>query len=692
MPMMLSRLFLWGLEDNPRRYKQLFDKFKLYLFELIGLKEQHLTLMADSGYHRVRFEFFCKSSNFSDVVLPRIPLNDLIFVGNHEKIEKHMMSEIDAICAPLKDLKLHIQSCEKRKVYGIRMWDELDEGNLGATRMTTLIYCLEKAVQSLNIVRCAKQGVITKRLWEYLDLQGSHFSSEDGADKDIFFGIPEDCVVKVEDSRRFKMCLLNANIVPRPSNVVHNNGDSNGQQDGNGFWNRSEVAFPEAPDDSGDEAERESMMQTDNHHLLKNTLYSYKRIDLNTRLTDSDLKKLPKHTQAIGGQLSKDSILPKGEEHLKARIAQAFFEFTENERERNRPVSYDIPMFQKRHYRYMRYRDKTPEQIKGLFDKLCKILWYAYDSSWCTAWKQRKWYREKVETGYSNNADMSLVNFPTTKSSFDIWHNAQIEGNSMTLVQSAMSEDWNSGTATITNSESLYKHCFEPSEKKLKCRFNRFLSVRLFKYIGCKIRDVYGFLSNLKNCNNETVDMWRVPYFREYLFMSMSTCRERAEGDNSMFLAWDVRSEEKVHWDWRRIRPKLIMNFSMELESRTRVTSSSVLMSMPIFSSFSTDFSEQHMFPFQTDAEKRKKPGSKGVKDKFYQIMMPSGMNVQLNDIIATRILLAMQREYKGKPVSLKTCALHLGFNSSPKVLGKVFAYTKTSFPNKTKDMKKKMR
>lgn len=678
---MLSRLFLWGLEGNQKKYKQLFQRFKLDLNELVGLKEQQLTLMADSGYHRVRFEFFCKSksTSFSDVLLPRVPIHRLIWVGDHERVVNHMMSEINAIRAPLRDLILHIESCEKRKIYGVRMWDELDEYNLGANRMTTLIYCLEKAIQFMNIVRNARHGVITKRLWEVLDSyrETSNEGNDDG--QDIFFAIPEECVVKVEETQKFKMCLSNANIAVKTSN------SNLGHQGNDHPWNSGEAAFPEAPDDSGNEEDIIVSVQDNSHHLLKNTLYSYKRVDLNTRLTDADLKRLPKHTQTLGGQMNKESILPKGEEHLKARIAQVFFEFTENQREKNRTVSYEIPMFQRRHYRYIRYKGKTPEQIKGLFDQLCKILWSSYDSSWCAAWKQRKWYREKMETGYSNNADMSLVNFPTTKSSFDRWHSSQLDVDSMMLVQSPMSDDWNSGTATVTTAQDLYKHCFEPSEKCLKGWWNKFLSVRLFKLICCILRDIHAFLRRLNDCNKETIDMWRIPYFREHLFRYMSKCRHRGEGDNSMFFVWDVRSEDKVYWDWRRIRPKLVMVCS---PSPDRFTTSS---SLVWDANTSIDSMEKYMFPFQTDAQKRKKSGSAGVKDKFYQIMLPSGMQVQLNDIIAARILLAMQKEFRGKPVNSKNCALHLTFNTRPKVLGKVFAYTKTSFPNKIKDMKKKI-
>ena len=78
MPMMLSRLFLWTAEDNSKRYQQLFDRFKGDLWEINGLKEQQLTLMSDSGGYRVRIEFFCQTFDFSDIILPRIPLNELI--------------------------------------------------------------------------------------------------------------------------------------------------------------------------------------------------------------------------------------------------------------------------------------------------------------------------------------------------------------------------------------------------------------------------------------------------------------------------------------------------------------------------------------------------------------------------------------------------------------------------------------
>ena len=181
---------------------------------------------------------------------------------------------------------------------------------------------------------------------------------------DIFFGIPDDCVIKVREKCDFKMCLKNANVVVKSSNTTAGNGD----QQLNGA---NEEAFPLAPDDSGDEEEVAPVipLQSDNHHLLKNTLYSYKRVNLSHRLRDEDLKRVPKHTQPLSGQMSKDSILPKGEEHLRARVIQAFFEFTETEREKRRQRKYDIPMFQRRYYRFSRYKSKTVKDIK--FFSMC---------------------------------------------------------------------------------------------------------------------------------------------------------------------------------------------------------------------------------------------------------------------------------------------------------------------------------
>ena len=364
-----------------------------------------------------------------------------------------MMSEINSFLKPLRDLHFHIESCERRNITGIKMWDELGEDDLAANRMTTLIYCLEKAVQFMNIIRNARQGAITRRVWDHFD---RHRNGDDG-NEDIFFRLPSECVVRVEDNQNSKMCLFNANVVTRVLNSDSENVD-------NSISVQREESFHLAPDDLGDESDQTVVTGGNYYHLVRNTVYSYKRVILDNRLTDADLKKLPIHTQTLGGQMTKDSILPKGEEHLKARIAQAFFEFTELNREKNRTVKFDIPMFQRACFRFLRYRQKTIEEIKSFFDILAKILWDGYRSSWLTAWRQRKWYRNKTEQGFSTNAELSLTTFPTTKRSFDIWHQSQKDVGSMTLVQSNMHRDWDSGTATIRDAEALYKICWSAAD------------------------------------------------------------------------------------------------------------------------------------------------------------------------------------------------------------------------------------
>ena len=692
MPMMLSRLFLWTAEDNSKRYQQLFDRFKGDLWEINGLKEQQLTLMSDSGGYRVRIEFFCQTFDFSDIILPRIPLNELIWVGKHDRIEKHMMSEIRAILAPLRDLQLHIERCESRKIYGIRMWDELvagtDDGH-GADRMTTLIYCVEKAVQFMNIIRNSRYGAITRRIWDHLDACRENSTL---GENDIFFGIPEDCVIKVSDQNESKMCLVNANVIPKTSSFRSGSGGQNvNGVDNQSLMDVNEEAFALAPDDSGNEEEVPVPAQTNQYHLIKSTLYSYKRVDLSVRLTDADLKKLPTHTQTLGVQMTKDSILPYGEEHLKAKIIQAFFEFTESEKERNRRSKYDIPKFQKRGYRFGRCKTKTKEEIEGLYKKLGTFCWDGYDASWMIALKQRKWYREKNHVGYKNNAVLSLPTFPTTKQSFDLWHESQGREGSMTLLQSEIGADWKSGTAKITTPTDLYNYCFAPSEKALKGRWNRFLSVRLYKMIISIFRQIYNYLRKEKDYDVERLTMWTHTSFIEYLFNSMDSCRVRATGDTSMFLVWDLTNDDKSTWDWRRIRPILIMPATGTPERS--LTTSELPPTLPPNQKL-----VDYMFPFRTNAEKRKQSGTGGQKDRFYRILAREygqesgtpGSYVLLNEIIGSRILFAMRSI--NKFVSRNCCAQKLIFDTGTKVLGKIFTYSEKGFDEKIKDLKKKFK
>ena len=685
LPMLAVRLFLWGAENDPRRYRRLFRNFKACLFELQGLMQQQLTLMSDSGRYRVRLEYFFKTRDFSDdVVLPVLSLPDLIWVCDHDRITTHMMSQITAILKPLRDLYHHILGCENGKLEGIRMWDTMGN-DLGPNRMTTLIYCLEKAVQYMSIIKNAQYGKITSKIWEMLD------SQRNGTEEnDLFFAIPEACVIRVKDAKEHRMCLWNANVIQRRPQL------GQGRQHGarNYELTLEEQQLIEAPDDSEEEDVARNH-DSSVHYLLKNTIYSYKRVlDLSSRLTENDLKRVPRHTQTLGGQMAKDSILPKAEEHLKAKIAQAFFEFSEREvvSIRGNSNPYTIPLFQKRHYRLKKYRFKTVEQIQAFYDTLSCIMWEAYDLSWYAVWKQRKWFRTKNEVNFFTNADMSLENFPTTKKSFDLWHQSQIGPDSCTLVQSNMDATWQSGTARITSSEQLYDHCFKESTHRDKSKWNKLICTRLFKVLCIRLRVVEKYLRSLPNHDRGTIDMWRITYFRDHLYSSMSSQRKREEDDNTMFLVWDLRSTEKNNWSWQRIRPILVLDSRAETVTLPYQAS---LEPLSIVSGRVCASMENYMFPFASEAEKRKSSGSNPQRDVFFQIIKPPPMRhhrfpYQLNHIIALRTLLAFQDKLQLRNVNTENCPVHLKFNNSSIQFGKVFGCTKKSFTEAFKNTKKR--
>ena len=696
LPMMASRLFLWG-NENPKRYKQLFQKFKSYLLELTGLMGQRLTLMSDSGKYRIRFEFFCKTKNFlGDVHLPYFNLQDLILVCDHEKVGIHMMSEIRAIMAPLYDFYKHIQKCETGGIHGTRMWDQLGD-ELGPNRMTTLIFCLERAVQSLNIINNSQYGRITSKIWDILDSDGDNTTNY----RDMFFAIPEKLLVEIKDENEIQengMFLCNANII---KNQIDSNEESN--TGGNDNAASREDEYEEAPDFLENEEDEADLTAEENtYHLLRNTLYSYKRMNLSHRLKESDLKTLPKHTQTLGGQMAKDSILPKGEEHLKAKVAQAFFEFSENNGRNRRSIRgrsrqrYKIPVFQKQNWRMGKYKNKSEAEIKSFFDQLCRILWDAYDISWYTAWKQRKWYRTKHEMNYSTSADMSLEKFPTTKKSFDEWHQKQIGPSSATLVQAPLDANWTSSTPVVTSSTALFTFCFKECDVSSKSKWNKMVSVRVFKLIAYRLDAVFVYLRKLLDHNTSTIHMWSISYFLEHLFTTMSSCRKRESSDNSKFLLWDLRSADKRYWSWQKIRPVLVM-VPNDLNAAEMPFVPKIEQYLTAASTEVYDKPIKFMFPFDSDAEKRKAPGTSPLKDKFFELIKPppDGKTVyrnQLNHIIALRTVLAFQDKLKQvKNVNPTTCATHLIFDDKNIQFGKVFGYSKKVFVDCIKNVKTRL-
>ena len=160
---------------------------------------------------------------------------------------------------------------------------------------------------------------------------------------------------------------------------------------------------------------------------------------------------------------------------------------------------------------------------------------------------------------YSTSADMSLEKFPTTKKSFDEWHQKQIGPSSATLVQAPLDANWTSSTPVVTSSTALFTFCFKECDVSSKSKWNKMVSVRVFKLIAYRLDAVFVYLRKLLDHNTSTIHMWSISYFLEHLFTTMSSCRKRESSDNSKFLLWDLRSTDKRYWSWQKIRPVLVM-------------------------------------------------------------------------------------------------------------------------------------
>ena len=485
-------------------FKELIKKIK----ELIGLKKQQLGSLLFDRWHRVRFEFFCTTESMDDIEFPYLKLDEMIRRVKHEDLNQTMKNQIKCVLHPLENLIFFLRFQEREGVKVQNMFR-----NVTSDEKTTILYALEKVIDSLEILKHQKRGILRQI---EMELKGGRFVNHN---KNLCSGIPPYFVTKVQGDKRNWFAIQNPNIVE--DRISQDLSDT--EQDGPTVYENPPANYNDVIPSNVSTNPNENY-----YYHIKSVVYHIQRIDdVTRRLKLEDMTKVPKNYQNLVYALNGISSLPKLEVNMRMRMKQAYFEFTmieqNKEVDRNRPIPIIFPDPE---YRMDFIREKNETEINKFFDILIKILFLAYDATWVGIFKNISASLKRKYPGTKINGTIDLENIPRTKHEYDSsWgKKPEInEGESLSdyknLIIAPMLKDFVNEIPTVTNASILIALCFAMVDSNVSNPWNSLTVVRLYtetiKFI-CSVEDF--FWKKRGDYPSERYFMWRKEYFDERMF------------------------------------------------------------------------------------------------------------------------------------------------------------------------------
>ena len=572
LPFLLLHIFqsdeYWREEYLEYLHNELFTKIP----EIIALKEQQIQSIEHSPKNRVRFEFFCKTENLkNDILFPSIPVDKMISMMNQKKLKDTLTNQIKSVLFPLKNLVLYMAN---QNMNDIKIYDAFN--NISSDAKTTLLYALEKVVDSLEIMKYVKRGIL-----RYIDEQClKKFKHHP---RNFFAGLPPQFVRQISEATssniEMHFSLMNPNILhdtpwgwtPAPNNPTLVDSED-----------VEEIVDYSLPPATYHEAMVSSHNNLgDKHYQILSTVFHVKRMeDVRSRLTDQDMRKLPDNCQNLGSALSRESLLPKIEINLKMRLKQAFFDFTTNENTAEADSRCQIPIiFPEEDYRKCFIVDKTEEEINNFLDTLICLLYEAYDASFAGIFKNALAAKKRKDPAYRTNAIVTLEGIPRTKYEYDTtWgkmpdatEDVEEDADSnrdddptfdvKPLLSARPDQNYLNNIPSIRNPRELISNCFAKAtgNKKENKIWNSLPCVRFYEEdLSPFFVSTEEFLMTQTNYDKRKIYTWRKDYFDKRLFTQMNKQRRRkSASDGSMFIVWDMRLRSKKIL-YNRIRPILV--------------------------------------------------------------------------------------------------------------------------------------
>ena len=500
-------------------YKDLLTKIP----QLTGLKDQQLRNLEFDRCHRVRLEFFCVTKNMqNDIYFPYLPLEKMINKIIRRKLNDTMTNQIKCVLYPLKKLSRFLVLQKFRAIDVQNMFR-----NISSDQKTTLMYALEKAIDSLEILKNPKGGVLNQIA---LELKKDVFKNHD---KNVCSGIPCYFVAKVEPTKDQLFSLLNPNILSNNQTTENQRGSENSN-------NNNDIIYDIPPANFDDiSATSRNMNSSNNYYCIKSAVYHVHQIDdLEKPLTNEDMTKVPKNYQNFIGALSGISSLPKVEIHLRIRMKQAYFEFTkipENEEaDSTRPIPIIFPSPE---YRMDFIRKKNITEINNFLDLLIRFIYLAYDASWVGIFKNMYASRKRKDPSYKTNATIDIDNIPRTKYEYDsTWGRDPLidEDNSESgitkLITAPLDKAYENSRPTVTTYEHLIKHCFGTVDSNVSNHWNSMPAVRIYNDTRNFISSVATyFTTNRQDYPLDRLLKWNLDHFHKRLFSKMKRLQHRSD-------------------------------------------------------------------------------------------------------------------------------------------------------------------
>ena len=644
LPYMLTKLFLWGPDQSREGYATLLLKCSKAMNGLVGLQELQQNTINESGKQRVRFEFFCITKDLEKgIKIPALDLGELIHKVEDDLVQRHMQKDIKSAGLPLKNFVNYIEKYIKNsKHQGPEMFKTVEPNE-----RTTLVYCCERMVESLEIIRDSKSGMLR----EIASLL-KHTEAYAQSDK-MFSGLPECCVLEVYPKRgqETRFCLVNTNIIYKASSgsedTINRATDLNTEKDEHYLLGEEDEGIPII---SGQETD------TNIYHHVKMTVYYLERRDINQQLSVEQCKKLPRHCNFIGGLQSRDSMLPKAEEWFKLLIDRTFFWFTLSQKNRNEGQDYRIAVLQKNDYRFNLIFLKSDEEILHFYSTICRIMWHAHSMTFF--FLIRMFLRnKKSDTSFHTKLELSLESLPTTKTSTVRWYDSQKNernnGNANDIEYSPVfrgkiPHNFDVNIPTITTPLKLFEECFARGTGLESKRWNCSLAVRVAEYIQYKISLVENRLlnPNIRGQRPYPNDMrfyWKSFYLKQHLYHQIEHCRKRPPNDESHFSVFTLKSRKKrIRFD--QIIPSLIGKVNERINITPNITQNyqermSLIRQTAFNKASNTNgnlLNNMNALSFSMPTKKEESEG----KDTFFAVLRRDKNKFQLNDIIVWRVIL----------------------------------------------------
>ena len=443
------------------------------LDKLLSHQQNRLHKMRKCSNYRVRFEFFVKTDLLDEnqIQLPWINPFELVRTIRHDEFKEMLMTEIKTVLDPLDNLARWIYSHGDNPV--------LDYSRMPADVRTTIIYCLERNVESFGLFKF--KGRIKSQLLEWMKRespnksifslsrtmvrkQGPQFS--EFCIKNLTFpsGVEEgeeeeEEVVDGDDGEEEEEYNIFANVIPGLEELGEETTD---------YWESlvMEDTIPPAEREEGG-GQVNLGESNDVFYCIPSEFYKYNEYQGDSifkDLTFKDLRRVPTDLQPRAVKVQSKSKYPNLSLEMIGRVRQLVFGvLKQKHRGKNFTIGKLNNIFSDdRDVSYKEWYDSfkgdhtaLKGNVKYMLTGMCRFCWQTYHAMFALMWCKRKVQLNNDDSPYSNHRVMKVKDVPNNKSKF-----APFQSKFDNIVQGELSDKFKAGQAECVDPEQLLKLCY----------------------------------------------------------------------------------------------------------------------------------------------------------------------------------------------------------------------------------------